>query len=233
MTAHVTAHVTATRVLLVRHGESQAQVDKVVGGPSGCTGLSELGRRQVTALADRWAASDMAVERLISSTLPRAVETAELLAPALGGLAVEPDPDLVELQPGECDGLSWDDYQDRYGVDMRADPYAELSPGGESVAGFLLRVGRSLHRIAVDHAGATVVVACHGGIIDGSLVCFLGLPLQRVGDLDLRSTNSGVSEWLVSAEPDKALHWALRRYNDIAHLEGLEGASSPDPPSIG
>ncbi|CAN5681539.1 histidine phosphatase family protein [soil metagenome] len=223
-----------TRLLLLRHGESQAQVDRVVGGPSGCSGLSDLGRRQVAALAERWTSSGLIVDQLYSSTLPRAVETAELLAPALGGLAVAQDPDLVELAPGECDGLSWDDYQDRYGVDMRTDPYAELSPGGESVAGFLLRVGRALHRVVAGHGGATVVVACHGGVVDGSLICFLGLPLQRVGDLDLRSTNAGVTEWLVEAEKGKPLHWALRRYNDIAHLEGLEDATgSPDPPSIG
>jgi len=223
-----------TRLLLLRHGESQAQVDRVVGGPSGCSGLSDLGRRQVAALAERWRSSGLVVDQLYSSTLPRAVETAELLAPALGGLAVAQDPDLVELAPGECDGLSWDDYQHRYGVDMRTDPYAELSPGGESVAGFLLRVGRALHRVVAGHGGTTVVVACHGGVVDGSLICFLGLPLQRVGDLDLRSTNAGVTEWLVEAEKGKPLHWALRRYNDIAHLEGLEDAAgSSDPPSIG
>ena len=223
-----------TRLLLVRHGESQAQVDRVVGGPTGCTGLSDLGRRQVAALAERWKASDLAVDQLYSSTLPRAVETAELLAPALGGLAVAQEPDLVELAPGECDGLSWDDYQDRYGVDMRTDPYAELSPGGESVAAFLLRVGRALHRVVADRPGATVVVACHGGVVDGSLICFLGLPLQRVGDLDLRSTNAGVTEWLVEAEKGKPLRWTLRRYNDIAHLEHLDaGERTPDPPSIG
>lgn len=223
-----------TRLLLVRHGESQAQVDRVVGGPTGCTGLSDLGRRQVMALAERWQGTGFVADRLFSSTLPRAAETAELLAPAIGGLSVTQDPDLVELQPGECDGLSWDDYQIRYGVDMRTDPYAELSPGGESVAGFLLRVGRTLHRVAVDHAGATVVVACHGGVVDGSMVCFLGLPLQRVADLDLRATNSAVTEWMVESEKDKPLHWALRRYNDTAHLEGLpDTPRTPDPPSIG
>ncbi|MDQ3305008.1 MAG: histidine phosphatase family protein [Actinomycetota bacterium] len=224
---------TTTRLVLVRHGESQAQVDRVVGGPTGCTGLSDLGRRQVAALAQRWHGSGLVVDRLLASTLPRAVETAELLAPALGGLVVSQDPELVELEPGECDGLSWDDYQARYHVDMRADPYAELSPGGESVAGFLLRIGRALHRIAVDHPGQTVVVACHGGVIDGSLACFLGVAVQRAADLDLRTTNSAVTEWLVEAEKGRPLHWALRRYNDAAHLEALAAGEGPlDPPSI-
>ncbi|MBW3548424.1 MAG: histidine phosphatase family protein [Actinobacteria bacterium] len=214
-----------TRLLLVRHGESQAQVDRVVGGPTGCSGLSDLGRRQVRALARRWHGHGPAADRLLASTLPRAVETAEILSPALGELKVEQDGQLCELEPGECDGLNWDDYQDRWGIDMRADPYAPLSPGGESVADFLLRVGRTLHRIAVDHVGSTVVVACHGGVVDGSLMCFLGLPLQRVADLDLRATNAAVTEWLVEIEPGRSPRWALRRYNDTAHLEGLGAAS--------
>jgi len=101
------------------------------------------------------------------------------------------------------------------------------------VAGFLLRVGRALHGVVADHTGATVAVACHGGVVDGSLICFLGLPLQRAADLDLRSTNAGVTEWLVEAEKGKSLHWALRRYNDIAHLEDLAGGeNAADPPSI-
>ena len=214
-----------TRLLLVRHGESQAQVDRVVGGPTGCSGLSDLGRRQVRALARRWQRHGPAADRLLASTLPRAVETADILSPALGELKVEQDGQLCELEPGECDGLSWDDYQDRWGIDMRADPYAPLSPGGESVADFLLRVGRTLHRIAIDHVGSTVVVACHGGVVDGSLMCFLGLPLQRVADLDLRATNAAVTEWLVEIEPGRSPRWALRRYNDTAHLEGLGAAS--------
>ncbi|HSH23011.1 MAG TPA: histidine phosphatase family protein [Acidimicrobiales bacterium] len=222
-----------TRLLLVRHGESRAQVTRVVGGATGCTGLSDLGRQQVTALARRWSGADVGADRLLSSTLPRAVETAELLAPALGGLAVEPDPELVELEPGECDGQSWDDYQERYGVDMRADPYAPLSPGGESVAEFLVRVGRALHRIAVDHAGSTVVVACHGGIIDGSMVNFLGIAPQRAADLDLRTSNAAVTEWVAERDGDGPLQWALRRYNDASHLERLDPLDSTvDLPSL-
>lgn len=222
-----------TRLVLVRHGESQAQVDRVVGGPTGCTGLSDLGRRQVEALARRWRELGQVADRLLASTLPRAVETAELLAPSLGGLVVEARAELCELEPGECDGQSWDDYQARYGVDMRADPYAPLSPGGESVAGFLMRVGRALHRIAVDSAGSTVVIACHGGVVDGSLICFLGLALQQAGDLGLRTTNAAVTEWSAEVTKGEPVRWALRRYNDAAHLEGLgDPAGEGDPPSL-
>jgi len=41
--------------MLVRHGEGMANVDGVIAGLSGCGGLTELGRRQVRALSERWA----------------------------------------------------------------------------------------------------------------------------------------------------------------------------------
>src|SRR4051812_37649034 len=79
----------STRLILVRHGESVVQVEGIVGGPKACRGLSERGRRQVSALRDRWLRSGFRADVLLSSTLPRAVETAELLSDALGGLVPE------------------------------------------------------------------------------------------------------------------------------------------------
>ncbi len=213
---------TETRLVLVRHGESQAQIDRVVAGPSGCTGLSELGRRQVSALAERWERIGFCADALVSSTLRRAIDTAEILAPALGGLAPVADADLCELEPGECDGLTWDEYTDRYGIDPDVDPYTPLSPGGESLAGFLVRVGSALHRLAVDHVGETVVVACHGGVVDGSVATFLGLPTQRRSSYQLQTANSSVTEWGAEVAKGEQVEWSLLRYNDAAHLEGIK-----------
>lgn len=210
-----------TRLILVRHGESAVQLTRVVGGPRGCAGLSELGRRQVEALRDRWVQTFFETDVLISSVLPRALETAELLRPALGNLPVVVDDEVHELDPGECDGITWDDYVELYNVDPRADPYTPLSPGGESLADFFLRVGRALHRIVVTHEGKTVVVACHGGVIDAAIATFLGLPTQRGSTYGLQTTNSSVTEWRATLSPGQAVHWSLVRYNDAAHLERL------------
>ena len=58
---------------------------------------------------------------------------------------------------------------------MEADPDLELSPGGESVAAFHRRVGAALTRIAAAHAEQTVVIACHGGVVDVGLRTLLDL----------------------------------------------------------
>ncbi|HEV2361360.1 MAG TPA: phosphoglycerate mutase family protein, partial [Acidimicrobiales bacterium] len=42
-----------TRIVIVRHGESAGNAFRIVAGHAGCTGLTELGRRQVAALGDR------------------------------------------------------------------------------------------------------------------------------------------------------------------------------------
>ncbi|MDP9069869.1 MAG: histidine phosphatase family protein, partial [Actinomycetota bacterium] len=183
-----------TRLALIRHGESQAAVDGVVAGAQGCSGLSERGRAQAEALRDRLAGTgELTADVLMASTLPRAVETAEIIAPALGGPDIVRDCDLCELHPGECDALTWLEYDERYGVDMNADPFAPISPGGESLAEFNLRVGRALTRLAQDHDGRSVVVACHGGVVVGSLVSFLGLPAQRPLPADLPVTNTSIT----------------------------------------
>ena len=213
--------MTSTRLVLVRHGEARAAQDRVVAGERGCTGLSELGRLQAEMLRDRLSRTrEVVADVLLASTLPRAVETAEIIAPALGSPEIVRDCDLCELHPGECDTLGWDEYAERYGVDMGARPFEPMSPGGESLAEFNVRVGRALTRLAEEHEGKSVVVACHGGVVIGSMICFLGLPAQRPTLAELVVTNTSISEW-----NRRDGHWRLVRYNDAAHLATTEDGS--------
>lgn len=214
-----------TRLVLIRHGQAQTHVDQVIGGHRGCTGLSELGRRQAEALRDRLARSGelAAATALWSSILPRAVETAEIIAPAVGtaaggsGARRERSCDLCELHVGdEIDGLRWEELRDRYGpaVDNGYEPWA---PGTESQAEFVARVGRILVRLAREHAGETVVVACHGGVVDASFAVLGGLAASRRTQLRTHYTeNTSLTEWV-----DDGSGWALARYNDVAHLAAL------------
>jgi len=99
-----------TRILLVRHGEAECNINGIVGGPTGCTGLSDTGRLQVECLRERWARTgEVEADVLMSSVLRRARETAAILGPALGDLEVVEDCDVCELHPGEIrarvDGL--------------------------------------------------------------------------------------------------------------------------------
>jgi probable phosphoglycerate mutase len=211
--------MSVTRLVLVRHGESMATVDQVVGGHEGCRGLSPLGRRQAEALRDRLAASgELEADVLLASIMPRAVETAEIVAPALGGLPVAQDCDLCEVHPGECDGLTWEESGRTYNVDMLADPSAPIAPGGESLVDFQDRVAKALRRVADEHEGRTVVIACHGGIVATSFLTFFDLPVDRAMAAWVQVDNTAITEW--SRKDDR--RWRLMRHNDAAHLAGVE-----------
>ncbi len=211
-----------TRLVLVRHGQSRATVEGFAGGERGCTGLTDLGRRQAQALADRWASSHElgVVDRLVSSTLARAVETAEILAPALGGLAIVTDAALNEMDPGEGDGLAWDEWERRYGYfDLSAEPFRPLSPGGESWAAFGLRATKALAGLGRADDGTTSVVVCHGGIIEQAFVLGFGLAAQTApGSMVVTPPNASVTEWWVDVPEGAAQRWRLVRFADAAHL---------------
>ncbi|MGH3912330.1 MAG: histidine phosphatase family protein, partial [Pseudonocardiaceae bacterium] len=70
---------------------------------------------------------------------------------------------------------------------------------------------------AVEHAGATVVVVCHGGVIEMSLTALGNLPLRR--SFDLFVENTSLTEWTCPAEAKNGeRRWTLARFNDSAHL---------------
>jgi probable phosphoglycerate mutase len=216
------AVITTTRLILVRHGESQVTVDRIIGGGLTCSGLSELGRLQTEALRDRLISDPIAIDAFGSSTMPRALETAEILQPALAHLDLFEDSDLVEHRPGEADGLPFADYDGKYGAfDLAAEPFRPLAPGGESLAGFHHRAGAALHRVVRENAGQTVLICCHGGVIDVALRSFLGLAL--IPTFELHTLNTSLTEL---SKSEGAKRWKLVRYNDSAHLVGLRAATN-------
>lgn len=216
----------ATRLIFVRHGESVVTVNRVIGGRRTCSGLSELGRLQTARLRDRLADADLAVDVLLSSDFPRAIETAEILQPALGvAVAAKRFDRLVgfgEHDPGpDIDGMTFDEYVERFGTpDWVGDPHAEVFPGGETVAQFHVRVGGALDELLDVHRGRTVVVACHGGVVDAVFRRLLDQPIT--GGFELHTLNTSLTEF----ESLPRGRWRLARYNDAAHLDGLPSATT-------
>lgn len=213
-----------THLYLIRHGESYANVNpgEAVAGMRGDKGLTPLGFRQAERLRDRLARThEIAADVLYASTLPRARQTAETIAPALG-LPIQFDDDLHELRPGEADGMTWKAMLDRYGhVDFRNDPYSPLSPGGETWAAFVLRVGKTLRRLTLANPGKTVVAVCHGGVIDASFAVFFNMPLLAPPPARLYTHNTSITHWEYEDETEQSRHWRLVRYNDDAHVRDI------------
>ena len=200
---------------------------RVIGGPRTCTGLSRLGREQAERLRDRWAESgEIAADALISSQYVRARETAEIIAPAIGGLEIVEDSGFGEHDPGpDCDGMSFDAYIERYGTGWwQGDPFGMSFPGGETIAAFQFRVGQAIRRTIDTYSGQNIVVSCHGGVIDAALR--LALKSPPTGGFEIHTLNTSITE--IHLVKDNL--WRLIRYNDVGHLVGLPAQTGPPPP---
>jgi probable phosphoglycerate mutase len=224
-----------SRLAIIRHGEAVSNVEEIVAGHLSCTGLTEHGRRQVEALANRLRRTEELSDAaaLYSSILPRAIETAEILAPSLGDLEIVQTCHLCERHVGEADGLTWAEYEARYGDSKPGeDPYRPMAPGGESWVGFLDRAVTALYEVMAAHPGRLVVVAGHGGIVGASMIRFLELA-DHGSHIRGYADNSSITEWSWTGS-----RWWFVRYNDAAHLDreawgAAHGLRRPPPGWVG
>ena len=213
-----------TRIIYVRHGESNSTVAKVIGGPRTCTGLSPLGVQQAERLRDRWkAAPEFTPDLIITSHFPRARRTAEIVAEAFPGVPLVENPGFGEHDPGEsCDGMTYVEFVERYGTQSwEDDPFGVTFPGGETLAQFHYRVGSTVRQVVEEHPEATLVVSCHGGVVD--TVLRQALKTAPTGGFSIHTLNTSITELELVASNK----WSLRRYGDIAHLAGLPTATNP------
>lgn len=230
-----------TRLCLIRHGQAFVNVEPIIGGMRGDRGLTPLGVSQAELLRDRLVASrELRPDVFITSTLPRARQTAEIIAPAFGVVSLELDDDVQELRSSaEADGLDLTTYRERYGwFSLKKEPLRPINPGGESWAAFVLRTATALSRIVETHRGKSIVIVCHGGVVDASFIHFFGMNGLAFPQASFHTENTSLTRWKRS-EVGGRDRWRLLGYNDVAHLRSLghepsaEGIDYEDPPESG
>ena len=212
-----------TTLVFIRHGESRSNAEGWISGLSTCGGLTDHGRAQAAALRDRLALGRRQPEVILSSTMRRAVETAEIVAGPTG-IAVEQLDALCERTPGECEGITMEEYRTRYGRHAYSDWVNALSPGGEDQQQFNARVRAVVAELAAAYEGQTLWIVCHGGVIMGAAALLMETPSRADAPQFFNPENASVSEWVrATADAEVPIRpWLLRRYNDHAHLDGLE-----------
>jgi 2,3-bisphosphoglycerate-dependent phosphoglycerate mutase len=215
-----------THVYLIRHGQALSAVRQTLGN----TGLSPLGVGQAELLRDRLSATgEIAADVLIASTMLRARQTAEIIAPALG-LPLLLDEQVEEWREGEAGSWTVQEFRARFNpIDPALKPYMHIAAGAESWAEFILRAGAALQRIASEHAGKTIVIVCHGGIVDCSFITFFGLSTLQLPRAFFNTHNTSITHWYRGSFEDLPTSWILESYNDIMHLR--EAQARPAIPS--
>ncbi|WP_026184592.1 bifunctional RNase H/acid phosphatase [Salinispora vitiensis] len=204
---------TATRLVLVRHGATEYTEQRRYSGRVDVP-LSDLGRAQAEATADRVAALAPSAAVVVSSPLSRCRHTAGAIAAALGGKPVRDNNDLVECDFGAWEGRTFAEVRERWPGEMDAWLAATTvaPPGGESFADVATRSQRVVDELRKAYPGQTVVVVSHVAPIKLILRDALGGGDTLLYRLLLDA--AGIS--VVDLWSDGGV--AVRSVNDTAHL---------------
>jgi len=179
-------------MVIARHGEAEYESSEW-NGEGGS--LTLLGRKQAAELAGTLGGRRVA--HVWTSTLARAVQTAEIVAAALG-VGVTTRLGLCEFGPGSLSGpRDLDPFVETYTRWMTGELDLRL-PGGETGREIADRFGEVLREIADAHPGETVLVVSHGGAIG------LGVPAiarmdaerQRLGNCDTVEVLADADAWV-------------------------------------
>lgn len=203
----------ATRVLLVRHGETDWNTQARLQGHTDIA-LNPRGRAQAKRL--RAALAGETLDAVYSSDLQRALDTARAIAEATGA-PLHAEPALRERRFGCFEGLTYEQILARW--PDQAQRWRQREPafgpdGGETLQDFDARCVQAAERLALQHAGGSIALVAHGGVLDS---------LYRAAT---RVALDAPRSWrMANAAMNRLLHgssgFTLVGWDDDAHLQGL------------
>lgn len=163
---------------------------------------------------------------MYSSTLPRARETASILAAALGTSTVQEHCGLCSYHvlpdhDGRPHADQWATARRGSGMSL----FRSEHEGGDNWGQLVLRAAEAFHEIADRHPGQTIVIATHNETIQASLIALGYLGFRH--RLNVSLAPGSITEWSTDADTTAGgpadqwsfAEWRLVRLNDTGHLE--------------
>lgn len=214
-----------TSIFIIRHGAYDHRPSLQNTEAPSDFGLSALGRQQVQALRDRLTRTkEIQTDALFCSTLPRARQTAELIAPVLGVI-----PQVV------AELCEWDSGNEVLGVDAFMEKFRGLTPterrnhrfhpGFETISEFTGRVHRKLHALINLYEEKTIVLVVHGGVVEAAFHYFLGFGPGLFEGGYPAAGHASITLWRRSSSRED---WVQEFANDTHHLrDAVNGSTNP------
>ncbi|WP_051223940.1 histidine phosphatase family protein [Pseudoclavibacter soli] len=195
-----------TTIGLIRHGETDWNAQRRIQGRTDIP-LNDRGRAQARVAAERLMNTDW--QRIYTSPLQRAADTASIVAEVLGLPAPGVLDDVAERSFGEIEGLTYAERTARFAEDTAV-------PGLETRADVVARSLPALSLLAAAHPGQNLLVVTHGGVI-GSLI-------RHVTDFRLPNPADTIPNGSTNVfTVDEVGAWALQQY------EGAPGDAAARP----
>jgi 2,3-bisphosphoglycerate-dependent phosphoglycerate mutase len=179
------------RLILVRHGESEANAANIFTGWSDVP-LTARGRGEAAEVAARLSAAGVPVDRMFTSALRRAIESALIVRRELGreAILVDENPALNERDYGALTGLNKAETGERYGAEQVARwrrSWADAPPDGESLRDTAARVLPYYLRSILPAVmrGQSCLVMAHGNSLRALCMALEGLTPAGVEQLEI------------------------------------------------
>ncbi|MEP0807434.1 MAG: histidine phosphatase family protein [Chloroflexota bacterium] len=202
--------------VFLRHGESLGNAQSRWQGQSDYP-LTEKGRAQVRALAERWKTENVQFDLIISSPLGRAKETAEIIAEALK-VKVEFDPIWLERAIGEMEGLTAEEVRQKPRPPY-VTPYDPVGGDGEGDWALFLRAGQALHSLLRRPPGSYLIVS-HGGLLNQLMHAIVGIaPHVDPSGVRFRFENTAFARVFYHPQQHR---WVIDAVNDHTHWKSNE-----------
>jgi probable phosphoglycerate mutase len=199
-----------TRICIVRHGETDWNVEKRIQGQTDIP-LNATGRAQALAMA--YNAGHHHFSAIYSSDLGRALETAQALAER-EDLPVRPLPQLRERHYGIFQGLTAAEgavlHPAAYAHYAARDPHYDFETG-ESMLALAARITEGIDWMVRHHTGETLCAVAHGGVLDILYRKATGRPLETPRDFVIPNCSLNWFHF-------DARGWHLERWGDRHHL---------------
>jgi broad specificity phosphatase PhoE len=211
--------ITATRVLMARHGGTVMSEDRFAGATD--VALSDEGREQTRRLAQRLSGENIAA--IYASPLGRTLETAKILA-APHKLEVQIRDGLREISHGHWEQMTRHEVEEKFpdeAAEWEKDPYTFAPPGGESGLTVTARALPVLIELVRNHPGENILVVSHKATIRLLLSSLLGFDPRRYRDnLDQKPAALNIVDFR------DATRARLTLFNDTSHYNEA-GAAIP------
>jgi broad specificity phosphatase PhoE len=202
----------------VRHGESEGNEKDLFQGHADFP-LTIKGIKQAQLLAESLKNKEVKFDKIISSPLSRAKETANIISNRYG-MKTETDPIWMEINNGELAGLHFNEIDQKYpDRPDHKNPYLPTGEIGESWWGFYQRAGKALNMLISQPPGKYLVVS-HGGFLNCLIYNILRIPPSlHMNSPIFRFGNTGRAKFGYDPKDDT---WYFHNFGMRCHLKKVK-----------
>jgi broad specificity phosphatase PhoE len=171
------------KIIVSRHGKTDWNEKSLLCGQTDAPVLVEKGLLQAEKIAEVFGGRK--IDRIISSPLTRAIQTAMPLARKLG-ISIETDKRLLDVNTGSFVGRTEEESLNLLKI-IKVD-FSQGYPGGESYSDVYRRVSNLIDELEAACPEKTVYLQGHGAFMRCALIAGMGEDMSLLSDVDTKNS---------------------------------------------